>query len=111
VRRHPSSGEPTFFNQVLLHHPAALPAEVRAAMNELYDADSFPRNVSYGDGSPIPDEVITYLLSEYDKRAIRFPWLPGDMILLDNMLVSHGRAPFTGSRKILVAMADIYSPN
>jgi hypothetical protein len=27
--------------------------------------------------------------------------------MLDNMLVSHSRAPFTGARKILVAMAHI----
>jgi alpha-ketoglutarate-dependent taurine dioxygenase len=107
VRRHPRSGEACFFNQVLLHHPAALPADTRAAMTELYDDESFPRSVVYGDGSKIPDETIEYLLAEYDKRAIRFPWGAGDMIMLDNMLVSHGRAPFTGARKILVAMAEI----
>ena len=107
VRRHPSSGERTFFNQVLLHHPAALPADIRAAMSELYDETSFPRNVVYGDGSPIPDSVIEHLLSVYDEHAVRVPWEAGDMIMLDNMLVCHGRAPYTGKRKILVAMAHI----
>ncbi len=103
----PSSGERAFFNQVLLHHPAALPADIRAAMSELYDETSFPRNVVYGDGSPIPDSVIEHLLSVYDEHAVRVPWEAGDMIMLDNMLVCHGRAPFTGKRKILVAMAHI----
>ena len=28
------------------------------------------------------------------------------MILVDNMLVAHGRRPFTGPRKILVTMAE-----
>jgi hypothetical protein len=31
--------------------------------------------------------------------------------MLDNMLASHGRAPFTGNRKIAVAMAEPYSSN
>ncbi len=54
VRQHPRSGEKVFFNQVLLHHPAALPPDTRAAMDQLYDADAFPRNVTYGDGTHDP---------------------------------------------------------
>lgn len=107
VRTHPDSGERVFFNQVLLHHPAALPAETRDAMSQLFDADSFPRNVTYGDGSAIPDDVVDHLSARYEELAITFRWEAGDMIMLDNMLVSHSRAPFTGDRKILVAMARI----
>jgi hypothetical protein len=29
------------------------------------------------------------------------------MIVLDNMLVAHARRPFSGERKILVAMAEM----
>ena len=107
VRTHPVTGDKTFFNQVLLHHPAALPADTRAALNELYDEMSFPRNVLYGDGSTIPDSVIEHLLETYAEVQVAFPWEAGDMIMLDNMLVSHSRAPFTGARKIIVAMAHI----
>ena len=107
VHTHPVSGERVFFNQVLLHHPAALPTETREAMRELFDEESFPRNVTYGDGSPIPDEVIHHLSQRYEELAIKFRWEAGDMIMLDNMLVSHSRAPFTGDRKIMVAMAHI----
>jgi len=37
---------------------------------------------------------------------VAFPWQPQDVMLLDNMLTAHGRAPFKGSRRILVAMAE-----
>jgi ribulose-5-phosphate 4-epimerase/fuculose-1-phosphate aldolase len=35
-----------------------------------------------------------------------FPWESGDVLLLDNMRFAHSRKPFTGSRKVLVAMSD-----
>ncbi|MDA2921410.1 TauD/TfdA family dioxygenase, partial [Desulfobacterota bacterium AH_259_B03_O07] len=31
-------------------------------------------------------------------------WQKGDVMVLDNYLVAHGRRPFKGPRKILVAM-------
>ena len=39
------------------------------------------------------------------REASRFPWEAGDLLVLDNHMVAHGRRPFTGPRRILVAMA------
>jgi alpha-ketoglutarate-dependent taurine dioxygenase len=33
-------------------------------------------------------------------------WQVGDVLLIDNVAVAHGRRPFTGDRRILVAMSD-----
>jgi hypothetical protein len=43
----------------------------------------------------------------YEKNAVRFQWLQGDMITLDNMLVAHARDPYVGPRKIVVALGDM----
>ena len=57
VRTHPRTGEEIFFNQVQLHHVSCLDEETRTALRQLFDDEDLPRNVYFGDGTPIPDEV------------------------------------------------------
>ncbi|CAL9395764.1 hypothetical protein SUDANB6_01355 [Streptomyces sp. enrichment culture] len=33
-------------------------------------------------------------------------WREGDILVIDNVLTAHGRRPFEGTRRILVAMCD-----
>ncbi|MCJ2188283.1 non-ribosomal peptide synthetase [Novosphingobium beihaiensis] len=109
VIRHPLSGEKVFFNQVQLHHPHCLDAEVRSDLLETAGIDRFPRNVLFGDGEPIPDETMALIGAAYEACAIRFPWQRGDTLMVDNMLTAHARDPFQGERRILVAMAGLVS--
>ena len=37
-----------------------------------------------------------------------FPWQEGDILLLDNMSVSHAREPFEGNRDVVVCMTNAY---
>lgn len=107
VVRHPRTGEMLFFNQIQLHHISCLDPDMRASMVSMFREEDLPRNVYYGDGTPIEDAVVAEIGAVYEKLAVRFPWQAGDVILLDNMMVAHARDPFEGSRKILVAMAEI----
>ena len=104
VRAHPRTGERVFFNQVQLHHVACLDEETRTAMRQLFADEDLPRNVYYGDGAPIPDEVIERIGEVYEQLCVETPWQRSDLIALDNMLVAHARRPFVGERKIVVAM-------
>ncbi|WHL30065.1 TauD/TfdA family dioxygenase [Pseudomonas juntendi] len=104
---HPVSGARSFFNQVQLHHPYCLDADVREDLLTLFGNERMPRNVYYGDGSPIEDEVMQRIGELYEACAVRFDWRKGDVILLDNMLIAHARDPFEGPRKIVVAMGDM----
>ena len=61
------------------------------------------------DGSPIPDEHMQTILDDYARLEVSFPWQKGDVVLVDNVLVAHGRNPFRGKRKILVALGDMAS--
>jgi hypothetical protein len=44
----------------------------------------------------------------YHAETVSFPWQQGDLLMPrhDNMLVAHGRAPYTGRREVLVGMAE-----
>lgn len=99
-----SSGEEVWFNQANLFHPSSLDREVREALLELYGEDELPRNVRYGDGSPIPDADIAAITEAYGQTALSLPWEEGSVLIIDNMRMAHGRQAFTGARRILVAM-------
>jgi hypothetical protein len=104
---HVRTRDTVFFNQVQLHHPYCLDAATRKSLVALFKEDGLPRNVRYGDGSPIEDAVMADLDALYWKRARVFPWEHGDLVMLDNMRVAHARKPFTGARKIVVAMGEM----
>ncbi len=104
---HPKTSEPVFFNQIQLHHIAYLDAEVRDSLLYTFGEKKLPRNVYYGDGTPIEDEVITEINEVYQQSRISFPWQQGDILMLDNMLTAHGRNSYLGYRKIVVAMGEM----
>lgn len=107
---HPRSGETIWFNQAHLFHVSSLPAEVRESLLAFYPIDELPRNACFGDGSPLVEEDLGVIRAALDAEAVLFPWQANDLLLLDNMLVAHGRMPFSGRRRVLVAMADLYDP-
>ena len=68
-----------------------------------------PRNVFYGDGTPIDVAVLDEIRDLYHECSVAFPWQEGDILMIDNFLVAHGREAFSGPRRILVAMSDLYT--
>ncbi|MEU4621979.1 TauD/TfdA family dioxygenase [Actinoplanes sp. NPDC023801] len=107
VLHHPVTGEAVFFNQLALHHPSALDPETRASLLEICGEQGMPRNVFWGDGTTIDDAVVTEVRDLMDREAVAFSWQEGDILVIDNMLVAHSRSPFTGPRKIVVALGDM----
>jgi len=87
-------------------HPSILGDETYQTLLATMNNDELPANAFYGDGSPIEISVLHEFRRLYQQEAICFPWRKGDFLLLDNMLVAHGRRSFAGSRKTLVAMGE-----
>jgi alpha-ketoglutarate-dependent taurine dioxygenase len=104
--RHPKTGETVWFNHATFFHVSTLEPAVRNALLAEFADGELPANTYYGDGTPIEPEVMDHLREAYRSATISFPWQKGDLLMLDNMLVAHGRAPFSGPREILVGMAE-----
>ncbi|OLZ52703.1 TauD/TfdA family dioxygenase [Amycolatopsis keratiniphila] len=106
VHRHPVTGLPVWFNHATVFHVTTLPEPVRLGLLEMYGEEGLPSNTYYGDGAPIPDVVTEHLRSCYRSAAVRFDYHRDDVLVVDNMRTAHGREPFTGPRRIAVAMAE-----
>jgi alpha-ketoglutarate-dependent taurine dioxygenase len=106
VASHPKSGKMVWFNQAHLFHVSNLEPQVRNALLGVFDEEDLPRNAYYGDGSPIEPEALAEVREAYRQEQVAFPWQQGDVLLLDNMAVAHGRTPFRGERRVRVAMTE-----
>jgi alpha-ketoglutarate-dependent taurine dioxygenase len=105
LARHPDSGELTWFNHMTFFHLSTLSQAIREALTVNFSSEEFPQNTYYADGSPIEPEILEALRRAYVHESVSFPWNAGDILVLDNMLTSHGRTTFEGPRRVVVAMA------
>ncbi|KAA2257584.1 hypothetical protein F0L68_25140 [Solihabitans fulvus] len=104
--RHPVTGDEVWFNQSDQWHPAALGDDTAAELAKVMPADELPQSVSFADGSPIPADHVIQVRDRALAAAVDVNWRQGDLLLIDNVLVGHGRRPFTGPRRVLVAMSN-----
>lgn len=110
VATHPVTREKVWMNQAHLFHVTSLDPDYVELLLEEFGEENLPRNTYYGDGSRIEPEALAAIRAAYAAEALVFPWQENDILLLDNMLMAHGRSAFTGERKVVVGMADAYSP-
>jgi alpha-ketoglutarate-dependent taurine dioxygenase len=111
IAQHPLTGDLVWFNHAAFFHVSTLEPMIRDVLLESFKEEDLPFNTYYGDGSRIEPSVLDELREAYKQETVSFPWQRSDVLLLDNMLTAHGRAPYTGARKILAGMSDPFSPS
>jgi alpha-ketoglutarate-dependent taurine dioxygenase len=105
---HPESGEMTWFNHLTFFNVSTLDpmvADVLLSMGK----EKLPNNTYYGDGAEIEHAALDELRAAYDAEKRAVAWQEGDIMMLDNMLVAHGREAYTPPREIVVGMAEPWS--
>jgi hypothetical protein len=88
-----SRGKDVFFNQIV----------AAAAGWTNTESDEEPR-LCYGDYSRIDHEDLDAAIAACYENTVDLEWQTGDIALLDNLKVMHGRRPFSGSRSILASL-------
>ncbi|GAA1394574.1 TauD/TfdA family dioxygenase [Pseudonocardia kongjuensis] len=103
---HPGTGEKVWFNQIAFLSEHAMDPEVREFLVELHGPDGLPFSTRFGDGTPVPADVVDLINEAHERHAVREPWHDGDLLVVDNLRVAHGRDPYTGERDVVVALTD-----
>lgn len=91
-------GVDVFFNQI-----------VAAGAGWQKRADDNDARLCYGDGSPLEPEVIDAAIAACYQHTVDLEWQTGDVALLDNYKVMHGRRPFKGTRRVLASLCSAVS--
>jgi alpha-ketoglutarate-dependent taurine dioxygenase len=106
VQPHRGIGSEVFFNQAHLFHVSRLGKEAAESLVEIFGEAYLPRNSYFGDGACIPEDFIRTIKEAFQTSAVEFDWEQGDVLLLDNLQVAHGRRAFDGKRRVLAALMD-----
>jgi len=89
-----TTGRQSFFNQLI------------AASQGWKDGRNDPAEaITHGDGTRLDISAVQTASRLADSITFDIPWERGDVALVDNFAVMHGRRTFTGTRKILVSLA------
>jgi len=113
VVRHFSTGEPCWWGS-MHSHAEYLRSEREKVFGEAQETTGASRinktDVYYADNSEkVEVDRLKHLDAVTEDCAVKVKMQPGDMVLLDNYLVMHGRCPFEGER--LHAVSWFKSPD
>jgi hypothetical protein len=87
------AGKKTFFNQLI------------AATRGWKDSRNDPsRAITHGDGTPLDHDAVNLTAELAERLTFDLAWQSGDVVLIDNYLVMHGRRRFGGTRKVLASL-------
>ncbi len=127
AKAHPVTGAPVWFNHAQVFHLSAVPAEyrriaarqgqlryaalarvaaaaVRVKQRTTADEDQ-AMHCTHGDGTPITDADMDAVRDAIWENMVFFKWRRGDVLVIDNDAVAHGRMPYSGPRVVAVAWA------
>ncbi len=91
--RETDNGRQVFFNQLI--------AAFRGWKDTRNESE---KSIRFGDDSAISLEAMATAIELGDELTFDIPWQTGDIALVDNFLVMHGRRPFSGQRRVLASL-------
>jgi alpha-ketoglutarate-dependent taurine dioxygenase len=95
---HPTTGQE--FYRTALHTNARTKADManNEEAKQLLASQKIPSAMVLGNGEPLSPEEELALAEVADDATIYWKWQQGDVMILDNLQIGHGRNPFVGER-------------
>lgn len=106
INTHPVTRETSWFNHALFFHETSLDSTVRSFIRDLYGDGYLPNRSFYGDGSPIGDDELAQLRAAYTHCERRLLLEKDDVLIIDNLLMAHGRCAYEGARDVRLMMGQ-----
>ena len=106
---HPQTQEQVWFNQAHLYdfNPKLLGWKNYIGAQLFYFRKSTRlHEIRFANKESIARKNIYHILDILKQNTVAFPWQKGDVMVMDNVLAMHGRAPFQGKRRILTALTS-----
>jgi hypothetical protein len=96
-----------WFNHAHLFHPSDLPLKTQIALKSICSSvDDYPKYCCFSSGEEIPLEFLNEIRRAQRECTLQWDWVKGDVMILDNYLLSHGRSKFNqeDKRRILASL-------
>ncbi|AEB45534.1 TauD/TfdA family dioxygenase [Micromonospora maris] len=103
---HPVTGATAWFNQIAFLSEWSLQPEEREVLVGAYGRTGLPFNTFFGDGEPVPAEDLAAVQEAIDASTFDLSWTPGDLVLVDNVRMGHGRSAHDGTWPLWEAQGD-----
>ncbi len=59
----------------------------------------------YGDGEPLDEATMSEIRRALDRSKLLFDWQRNDLLMIDSLLMMHGRESFKSERKALACLS------
>lgn len=103
---HPRTGDEVWFNQAEQWHASALNPAIRGMFEKMVGKGNLPHECEYGDGEPMEEEMLAEVRRILGRNKLLFDWQRNDLLMIDNVLMMHGRESFKGERKTLAYLSS-----
>jgi len=100
---HPDHGE-LYFASLLNRHGSWM--DEHSTWNHLPLAER-PYHCVWGDGTEFSESELAEIRDVHEKSTIASRLMPGDVVVVDNLRVAHGRTPYKGKRQMGLLLSDM----
>ena len=103
---HPATGQ-ELYRAIIHKPPMTYSKEQQAVKDAALASQKYQSGYTLGDGSLGTEEERAVVVEAIEDATTYWPWQNGDIMMLDNLQIWHGRRPYVGEhREVHVAILD-----